>query len=149
MVALCGFTGTKDFIMKLLHIDSSILGAHSVSRQLTRDIVSQWRASHPGTVVDYLDLAVDTPNHLSADSIGFRAAPGVAPLTEVQERENAVSEQLVSASSWRPMSSWWAHRCTTSRSPASSRPGSTVWRSLGAPSSTPTRAPKAWPPARR
>jgi FMN-dependent NADH-azoreductase len=45
--------------MKLLHIDSSILGAHSVSRQLTRDIVSQWRASHPGTVVDYLDLAVD------------------------------------------------------------------------------------------
>ncbi len=96
MVALCGFTGPKDFIMKLLHIDSSILGAHSVSRQLTRDIVSQWRASHPGTVVDYLDLAVDTPNHLSADSIGFRAAPGVAPLTEVQERENAVSEALVS-----------------------------------------------------
>ena len=82
--------------MKLLHIDSSILGAHSVSRQLTRDIVSQWRASHPGTVVDYLDLAVDTPNHLSADSIGFRAAPGAAPLTEVQERENAVSEALVS-----------------------------------------------------
>ena len=96
MVALCGFTGPKAFIMKLLHIDSSILGAHSVSRQLTRDIVSQWRASHPGTVVDYLDLAVDTPNHLSADSIGFRAAPGVAPLTEVQERENAVSEALVS-----------------------------------------------------
>jgi FMN-dependent NADH-azoreductase len=96
MVALCGFTGPKDFIMKLLHIDSSILGAHSVSRQLTRDIVSQWRASHPGTVVDYLDLAVDTPNHLSADSIGFRAAPGAAPLTEVQERENAVSEALVS-----------------------------------------------------
>ena len=96
MVALCGFTGPKDFIMKLLHIDSSILGAHSVSRQLTRDIVSQWRASHPGTVVDYLYLAVDTPNHLSADSIGFRAAPGAAPLTEVQERENAVSEALVS-----------------------------------------------------
>ena len=41
-------------------------------------------------------VAVDTPNHLSADSIGFRAAPGVAPLTEVQERENAVSEALVS-----------------------------------------------------
>ena len=47
-------------------------------------------------MVDYLDLAVDTPNHLSADSIGFRAAPGAAPLTEVQERENAVSEALVS-----------------------------------------------------
>ena len=96
MVALCGLNRLKDLIMKLLHIDSSILGAHSVSRQLTRDIVSQWRASHPGTVVDYLDLAVDTPNHLSADSIGFRAAPGAAPLSEVQERENAVSEALVS-----------------------------------------------------
>ena len=96
MVALGGCTGPKAFIMKLLHIDSSILAANSVSRQLTRDIVSQWRASHPGTVVDYLDLAVDTPNHLSADSIGFRAAPAAAPLTEVQERENAVSEALVS-----------------------------------------------------
>ena len=41
MVALCGLNRLKDLIMKLLHIDSSILGAHSVSRQLTRDIVSQ------------------------------------------------------------------------------------------------------------
>jgi FMN-dependent NADH-azoreductase len=96
MVALCGFTGPKDFTMKLLHIDSSILGGHSVSRQLTKDIVAQWRASHPGTMVDYLDLAVDTPNHLSADSIGFRAASGAVPLTPAQERENAVSEALVS-----------------------------------------------------
>ncbi|MGH8821598.1 MAG: NAD(P)H-dependent oxidoreductase, partial [Rhodoferax sp.] len=43
--------------MKLLHIDSSILGGNSVSRQLSRQIVTEWLATHPGTKVDYLDLA--------------------------------------------------------------------------------------------
>ena len=81
--------------MKLLHIDSSVLAGNSVSRQLTKDIVSQWSASHPDTVVDYLDLAADAPSHLSADSLGFRAAPG-AVMSDVQQRENAVSEALVS-----------------------------------------------------
>ena len=81
--------------MKLLHIDSSILGGNSVSRQLTRDIVAHWTAEHPGTVVDYLDLAVASPSHLSAESLGFRlAAPG--ELSDAQRRENAVSEALVS-----------------------------------------------------
>ncbi|MGH8859213.1 MAG: FMN-dependent NADH-azoreductase, partial [Polaromonas sp.] len=36
---------------KLLHIDSSILGGNSVSRQLTAQIVASWRASHPATEV--------------------------------------------------------------------------------------------------
>ena len=82
--------------MKLLHIDSSILAGNSVSRQLTRDIVNQWTASHANTVVDYLDLAQDTPSHLSAESLGFRMPAGAADLTEGQRRENAVSEALVS-----------------------------------------------------
>ncbi len=81
--------------MKLLHIDSSITGNQSVSRQLTRDIVSQWTASHPNTVVDYLDLVEDTPSHLSAESMGFRAPAGGAALSATQQRENAVSESLV------------------------------------------------------
>ncbi len=80
--------------MKLLHIDSSILGEHSVSRQLTKDTVAQWVTNHPGTTVEYLDLAVDTPSHLSADSLGFRAPAG-AEQTDVQKRENAISEALV------------------------------------------------------
>jgi FMN-dependent NADH-azoreductase len=81
---------------KLLHIDSSILGGNSVSRQLTAQIVASWRAAHPATEVSYLDLAVDTPNHLSAESLGFRMAPGAAELSDVQKRENAISEALVS-----------------------------------------------------
>lgn len=82
--------------MKLLHIDSSVLGANSVSRQLTAQIVARWTASHPGTVVEHLDLARSAPSHLSADSLGFRMAPGAQGVTEVQRQENALSEALVS-----------------------------------------------------
>jgi FMN-dependent NADH-azoreductase len=82
--------------MKLLHIDSSILAANSVSRQLTAQIVSQWQASHPGTTVDYLDLATAAPSHLSVDSLGFRMPSGGAKLSDVQKSENAISEALVS-----------------------------------------------------
>jgi FMN-dependent NADH-azoreductase len=82
--------------MKLLHIDSSPLAGNSVSRQLTERIVAQWRATHPGTVVDYLDLAAQAPTHLSVDSLGFRAGPDANGLSDVQRRENAISEQLVS-----------------------------------------------------
>lgn len=80
----------------LLHIDSSILGTNSVSRQLTAQIVASWRAAQPATDVSYLDLAVSTPSHLSAESLGFRLPAGAANLTDAQQRENAVSEALVS-----------------------------------------------------
>ena len=81
---------------QLLHIDSSILGTNSVSRQLTAQIVASWRAAHPATDVSYLDLAVSTPSHLSAESLGFRLPAGAADLSDAQQRENAVSEALVS-----------------------------------------------------
>ena len=81
--------------MKLLHIDSSILSNNSVSRQMTAQIAQEWVEAHPGTQVDYLDLAVDTPSHLSAESLGFRLPAG-SELSDVQRRENAVSEALVS-----------------------------------------------------
>jgi FMN-dependent NADH-azoreductase len=80
--------------MKLLHIDSSVLGANSVSRALTARTVAEWQATHPGTTVEYLDLAVDAPSHLDGNSLGFRAPQ--ADATEVQRRENAISEALVS-----------------------------------------------------
>lgn len=82
--------------MKLLHIDSSVLGNNSVSRELTRRIVDQWLAAHPGTTVEHLDLATDAPAHLSVDSLGFRLGTEADGLTDVQRRENAISERLVS-----------------------------------------------------
>ncbi len=51
--------------MKLLHIDSSILGANSVSRALTADIVAREKALHPDLEVAYRDLAQDKALHLS------------------------------------------------------------------------------------
>jgi FMN-dependent NADH-azoreductase len=81
--------------MKLLHVDSSVLGTNSVSRQLTAEIVAEWRKNHPDTSVEYLDLAVDTPNHFTADALGIKVGLQASP-TEAQRRENAVSERLVS-----------------------------------------------------
>ncbi|WP_295977585.1 FMN-dependent NADH-azoreductase [uncultured Variovorax sp.] len=81
--------------MKLLHIDSSILGTNSTSRLLSAEIVTAWRASHPDTAVEYLDLAVDTPSHFGADALGIKTGVQAQP-TPAQQRENDLSEKLVS-----------------------------------------------------
>ncbi len=81
---------------KLLHIDSSALGANSVSRQLTKQITDAWIAAHPGTTVEYLDLVANAPGHLDQDSLGFRFGINDDSLTAIQRKENAISEALVS-----------------------------------------------------
>ena len=81
---------------QLLHIDASIQGEPSFSRQLSAQIVDAWRTSHPDTQVSYLDLALNAPAHLSADALGFRQPAGAAALTPQQVQENALSEALVS-----------------------------------------------------
>lgn len=80
--------------MQILHIDSSITGANSVSRQLTAQVVDSLKQTHPDAKVEYLDLAVNAPTHLSAQSLGFRT--GQAAATEIERQENAISEALVS-----------------------------------------------------
>ena len=55
--------------MKLLHIDSSIQGKGSASRELTREIVARWVAERPDTEVTYLDLAAQELPHLSQKSL--------------------------------------------------------------------------------
>jgi FMN-dependent NADH-azoreductase len=80
--------------MKLLHIDSSVLADNSVSRKLTAQIVAEWSTNHPGTTVEYLDLATQAPSHLSAVSLGFRLPAG-SDLSDVQKAENTISEALV------------------------------------------------------
>ena len=81
--------------MKLLHVDSSILGAYSASRELTAEIVAQWVQKHPGTTVEHLDLAVNAPGHFGADAIAIKGVAQPEP-TAAQRAENALSEQLVS-----------------------------------------------------
>ena len=55
--------------MKVLHIDSSILGDNSASRVLTKEIVSRLSAQHPAAEVEYLDLAATALPHLSGRSL--------------------------------------------------------------------------------
>ena len=71
-----GSSNRKKLNMKLLHIDSSILGDYSVSRQLTAEIVALWVQKHPGTSVEHLDLAVNAPSHFGADAIAIKGIDG-------------------------------------------------------------------------
>lgn len=59
--------------MKLLHVDSSILGEHSVSRRLSAELVEQWRRRVPGLEVTYRDLAAEPLPHFSGALIAARS----------------------------------------------------------------------------
>ncbi|RFB79057.1 FMN-dependent NADH-azoreductase [Methylovirgula sp. 4M-Z18] len=63
--------------MKLLHIDSSILGEGSVSRLLTSEIVAAQKKQHPGVQVISRDLAAAPVGHLSGAHLA--AAQGATP----------------------------------------------------------------------
>src|ERR1700733_10670795 len=55
--------------MKVLHIDSSILGDNSASRVLSREIVSRLQADHPEAEGQYIDLAASALPHMSGRSL--------------------------------------------------------------------------------
>ncbi|WP_026619416.1 FMN-dependent NADH-azoreductase [Ensifer sp. WSM1721] len=55
--------------MNVLHIDSGILGEHSVSRRLTAAIVSQIKADRPDAKITYRDLAAERVPHLTGAQI--------------------------------------------------------------------------------
>lgn len=63
--------------MKLLHIDASILGQNSVSRQLSAAIVEHVRAAHPGIEVIHTDLGAEPIGHLTGAHLA--AAQGSTP----------------------------------------------------------------------
>jgi len=54
----------------ILHIDSSITGDASVSRQLTGSIVERLKRDHPGASVVHRDLAADPLPHLTLEAMG-------------------------------------------------------------------------------
>lgn len=62
--------------MNLLHIDSSILGDHSVSRKLSAGVVTRLRAETPGVTVIYRDLASAPVSHLSGAYLAALQTPG-------------------------------------------------------------------------
>src|SRR3569832_2126488 len=69
--------------MKLLHIDSSVLGPHSVSRQISAAVVDRLVQASPGLEVVYRDLTTAPLKHLTGSHLA--AAQGAAPASELQQ----------------------------------------------------------------
>jgi FMN-dependent NADH-azoreductase len=80
--------------MKLLHVDSSIQGEASASRELTREIVRRWRVSHPRDSVMYRDLVAQPLAHLTGAALNgadqVEAARGASVLQEFLEADVVV-----------------------------------------------------------
>ena len=73
--------------MKLLHIDSSILGDNSASRQLSGEVVKAWQAAHPGLDVSYRDVAAEAIEHFSAATLVAAGTP--AELRDAAQKHEA------------------------------------------------------------
>ena len=71
--------------MKLLHLDSSILGQHSASRELGAAIVARWQRDVRGLEVTYRDLAADPLPHLSGGSLAQANADEAATAAAVMD----------------------------------------------------------------
>jgi FMN-dependent NADH-azoreductase len=83
--------------MKLLHIDTSILGANSASRQVSAKIVERLKAVTPDLSVTYRDLAAEPLAHLSGTHLA--AAQGAVPESpelrkDITEGQAALDEFL-------------------------------------------------------
>src|ERR1700692_5141651 len=88
MCVLAGFVDSHSYslsykhiprvtLMKLLHIDSSVLGPNSVSRQVSAAIVERLREATPGLDIVYRDLTSTPLAHLSGSHLA--ASQGAAP----------------------------------------------------------------------
>jgi len=75
--------------MKLLHVDSSILGQGSVSRDLSAEVVATFRTRHSDLTVTRLDLAATPIGHLTAAHLA--AAQG-APVDEALKADVALGQ---------------------------------------------------------
>jgi FMN-dependent NADH-azoreductase len=76
--------------MNVLHLDSSILGDASASRELTRAIVTRLKGETAGVRVTYRDLAADPLPHFSAESLSGQPS-------ETTARDAAALEEFLAA----------------------------------------------------
>jgi FMN-dependent NADH-azoreductase len=84
--------------MKLLHIDSSISGEQSASRQLTAGIVSAWKKANPSVQVIYHDLAAEPIGHLTgAEFAVLRGAPPHDAVKEDADRNARLLDDFLGA----------------------------------------------------
>jgi FMN-dependent NADH-azoreductase len=79
--------------MKLLHIDSSVLGSHSVSRQVTAAIVDRLQKATPDLNVTYRDLTTTPLAHLSGSHLA--AAQGAVPEAVALQQDLAAGQTVL------------------------------------------------------
>src|ERR1700675_1231886 len=141
MCVLAGFTDSHSYslsykliprvtLMKLLHIDSSVLGPPSVSRQVSAAIADRLRKATPGLGIVYRDLTSTPLAHLSGQHL--TAAQGAAP-------DAALRQDLAAGST----ASWWPARLSNT-----ARKARKDWPATSASSSR-SRAVDSTAPARR
>ncbi|MDF3885608.1 FMN-dependent NADH-azoreductase [Cupriavidus basilensis] len=80
--------------MKILQIDSSVLGGHSASRALTAKVVADLRARHPEATLTVRDLDQDAPAHLSNALLPVLGGPKDG-LNALQESELQCTEAFL------------------------------------------------------
>jgi FMN-dependent NADH-azoreductase len=84
--------------MKLLHIDSSVLGPHSVSRQVSAAIVDRLKQATPSLDIAYRDLTQTPLAHLSgAHLAAAQGAPAPAELASDLAASAVVLDEFLAA----------------------------------------------------
>ncbi|WP_375505123.1 FMN-dependent NADH-azoreductase [uncultured Nostoc sp.] len=81
-------------MVKILHIDSSPRGERSHSRELSKEFVSGWRATHPEDAIAYRDIGHHTIPHVNEAWIAAAFSP---PETHTPELTEAlrISDELI------------------------------------------------------
>lgn len=77
--------------LNLLHVDSSILGSHSISRTLSAAVVARLKAGHPQVNVTTRDVAAEPITHLSGTSL----APPETELDDAGRADRALGEAVI------------------------------------------------------
>jgi FMN-dependent NADH-azoreductase len=79
--------------MKLLHIDSSILGANSVSRPIAAAVVDRLRRSEPNLEITYRDLVAAPLPHLTLAQLpSDHPLSALAPSSDTAQQDKAASQ---------------------------------------------------------
>ena len=79
--------------MKVLHVDASILGDSSVSRQLSAAVIARLRQAHPDAGVTYYDLGAEPIGHLTGAHLA--AAQGIVAESASLQQDVARGQQAL------------------------------------------------------
>jgi FMN-dependent NADH-azoreductase len=80
--------------MKLLHVDASVLGPNSVSRQVSAAVVERLQAATPGLEIVRRDLATAPLSHLSGEHLANGAGGSEAIQSDLAAGQAALDEFL-------------------------------------------------------